>query len=130
MFEKSGINTLSKSLEEDLMVTQTLTTSKFGEYIKELRKERGLYQSDLATLINKSQTWINFLEQGTLKTMEVTTLVLMSKVLEVPVDDLLINLGLLEQKFGLLNVEPRLAKVLQDYDRKKQLALAKVLIKE
>ena len=77
MFEKSGINTLSKSLEEDLMVTQTLTTSKFGEYIKELRKERGLYQSDLATLINKSQTWINFLEQGTLKTMEVTTLVLM-----------------------------------------------------
>lgn len=112
------------------MVTQTLTTSKFGEYIKELRKERGLYQSDLATLINKSQTWINFLEQGTFKTMEVTTLVLMSKVLEVPVDDLLINLGLLEQKFGLLNVEPRLAKVLQDYDRKKQLALAKVLIKE
>ena len=101
----------------------------FGKYIKELRKERGFYQVDLATLINKSQTWINFLEQGILKTMEVKTLVLMSKVLEVPVDDLLINLGFLDQKFELNKVEPRLAKVLQSYDKKKQLALAKVLEK-
>ncbi len=112
------------------MVTNTLTTTKFGLYIKDLRKERGLYQSDLATLISKSQTWVNFLENGITKTMEISTLILLSQALDVEIDDLLIQLGLISQKFTLLKVEPRLAKALQKFSRTKQIALAKALIME
>ena len=115
--------------EEMVLKKDSIQLSSFGLYIKELREAKLLYQRDLSDLINKSQTWINFLEKGNLKKIEIQTLVNLSQALDVPVDELLINMGLIEKPFKAYNVEPRLAKALTDYPKDKQLALAKFITK-
>ena len=108
--------------EEMVLKKDSIQLSSFGLYIRELREAKLLYQRDLSDLIN-------FLEKGNLKKIEIQTLVNLSQALDVPVDELLINMGLIEKPFKAYNVEPRLAKALTDYPKDKQLALAKFITK-
>ncbi|WP_289054161.1 helix-turn-helix domain-containing protein [Carboxylicivirga marina] len=57
---------------------------KIGNSIKELRKEKGIKQLDLAKESGLSQTFLSQLEKG-VKTPSLETLEKISKVLDIPV---------------------------------------------
>ena len=59
-----------------------------GEIIKRLRKERGITQEALAELIDKSPTYISYIETAT-KHLSLETMVDIANALQISVDSLL-----------------------------------------
>ncbi len=67
-----------------------LDNHALGNRIKTYRKKRGLSQSMLSELIDKSPTYLSFLENGN-KCMSLDTFVDLANALDVSADDLLID---------------------------------------
>lgn len=61
-----------------------------GKRVGELRKRRGLSQAALAEMIDKSPTYISYIESG-LKCMSLDTLVSIANALTVSADELLMD---------------------------------------
>ena len=65
-----------------------LDYKKIGKRIGEIRKRRGLSQSTLAEIIEKTPSYISYIENG-VKKMSLETLVSIANALRVSADDLL-----------------------------------------
>ena len=65
-----------------------LNFTLIGERVKRVRKHRGLSQMQLAELIERSPTYISYIESGC-KGMSLETLILLANALHVSSDDLL-----------------------------------------
>ena len=61
---------------------------QIGKRIGEIRKHRGLSQQRLSEIINKSPTYVSYIESG-LKCMSLNTFVSIANALQVSADDLL-----------------------------------------
>lgn len=62
-----------------------------GQKIKQLRKEKGLTQEQLAIQANISYTTLTKMENGAIKNPSFENVAAIAKVLEVSLDDLTIN---------------------------------------
>ena len=60
----------------------------FSERLQQLRKEKGLKQSELATILNTTQRRISYMELGKVEP-DLATLVSLSKYFEVTIDYLI-----------------------------------------
>jgi len=63
---------------------------EIGKRIGEMRKHRGISQMALAEMVNKSPTYISYIESG-LKCMSLDTLVAIANALHVSADELLMD---------------------------------------
>ncbi len=61
-----------------------------GNRIKIIRKDRGLSQSELSELVDKTPTYISLIENGS-KCMSLSTFVDLANALGAPADDLLLD---------------------------------------
>jgi len=68
-----------------------------GEKIREIRKNKGLEQSDLAAVAGVSVSYISQIERGVRKNPSIDVLYAIANKLEVNVDDLLKNVEILEK---------------------------------
>ena len=68
-----------------------------GKKIREIRKNKGLEQSDLAAVAGVSVSYISQIERGVRKNPSIDVLYAIANKLEVNVDDLLKNVEILEK---------------------------------
>ena len=61
-----------------------------GNKIKVIRKKKGLSQSKLSEMIDRSPTYISYIESG-IKSMSLDTFVLLANALNVTADELLVD---------------------------------------
>lgn len=96
---------------------------QIGKRVGELRKRRGISQTVLAEMIDKSPTYISYIESG-LKCMSLDTLVSIANALHVSADELLIDS--LENTVRVSNHEfSALLADCSEYEMKVLFALAK-----
>lgn len=70
----------------------------FGEFLKDLRKKKGLTQTQLAQLVGFSKAHINKLEKGLYKHPSITLLANLSQGLKTNIEDLLAVAGFIERR--------------------------------
>lgn len=66
---------------------------RLGSYLRQVRLARGLKQEDVAKQLGVGQPWISALERGTAGILSIDTLVSIGTVLDVPIDNLLREIG-------------------------------------
>lgn len=106
----------------------------FGEYLRKLRKSRGLSQRDLADKIGVSYTYISKIENSTLKPPSNKTIGKMAEALDADAEDLLFNarkipddiFDILEKDFRIISVlrdipKDKLSQAIDDYLKKKSI---------
>jgi len=68
----------------------TLNYISIGNKIKAVRKKKGLSQSKLSEMIDRSPTYISYIESG-IKSMSLDTFVLLANALNITADELLMD---------------------------------------
>lgn len=88
-----------------------MATKNFGNFLKDLRKKRGLTQTQLAKLVGFSKAHINKMEKGLYKNPSINLLANLSQGLKTNIEDLLATSGLIERrKSSLLELDDYLKK--------------------
>ena len=96
---------------------------KIGSKIRDVRKDRGLNQADIATALDMTRTTITHIETGR-QTLQVHQLILIADALDVPIMELLeLDLDALRRTSSAASAEElpdNLANVLQRLQNKKK----------
>ena len=92
----------------------------FGEYLRKLRKSRGLSQRDLADKIGVSYTYISKIENAALKPPSNKTIGKIAEALDTNAEDLLFNARKIpDDLFDILEKDFRIVSVLRDIPKDK-----------
>lgn len=92
----------------------------FGEYLRKLRKSRGLSQRDLADKIGVSYTYISKIENAALKPPSNKTIGKIAEALDANAEDLLFNARKIpDDLFDILEKDFRIVSVLRDIPKDK-----------
>lgn len=123
---------LDYSIASEIIVVQTslrkrgkvmtINFNQIGSRVKAVRNRRGISQMDLADKIDKSPTYISYIECG-YKSMSLETFVAIANALHVPADELLIDN--LDNTIKVANHE--FASIVQDCDEYERKVLLEVL---
>lgn len=68
----------------------TINYTSIGQRIRTIRKQKGISQSALSEMIDKSPTYLSYIEGG-VKSMSLETFVQMANALQASADDLLVD---------------------------------------
>ena len=84
-----------------LLGGDSVKSKRFGDFIKETRKSKGLRLVDLADKLSVSQPYLSNLENGKRGVPKPNTLIKYSKALDIPYSELLYQAGYIKKKTSL-----------------------------